>query len=298
MASLTAFPSFQPEWGVRIIRTESGPRLRTVEFHVSVWYSGYREIRPGTFARNPSAANYQRTVREVPVSTDVAQALQGILRSEVGRADKKNERFGFDGQIYMFSSGGVCATAWSPESNSRSRKLVEVFETLKTQASVPTRWLQLFWERRAFRQLQLLAEETTMTTGEYLLVLGLGSGIVLLAALPIFIALVLAAIPRSLPRKRAFVFVSGAMSYGSTCLVALLFLPFLLASTQLAVQLDTDGHTGVAMVVGWIGKVSPVAVFGFWLVASVATPIFLRRRWRTLANATQQAIAGSPNASA
>jgi hypothetical protein len=80
--------------------------------------------------------------------------------------------------------------------------------------------------------------------------------------------------------------VSGALSYGFTCLVALVFLPFFLAGSQVSAQLEVDGHTTSATATDLIVRFGLGVLFVCWLVFSVAVPLYLRRRvWPAMSGA-------------
>jgi hypothetical protein len=154
---------------------------------------------------------------------------------------------------------------------------VDIFESLKVQASLPTRLLQLFWEKRVLATFMQLTGSSTMPVSQYLLVVALGVGIIAFGALPLLIASVVMLIPLRLLRKRLFVLIAGAMSYGATCLLALVFLPFFLIGSQVSAQLAVDRHSSLASTIDLIAKYSIGGLFASWLVLSVAVPIFLRR---------------------
>jgi Na+/serine symporter len=79
--------------------------------------------------------------------------------------------------------------------------------------------------------------------------------------------------------------VSGALSYGFTCFVGLILLPFVLIGSQVAAQLDVDGHSDLAPMLDLLVKYSQVALFVALVVFAVVVPIYLRKRWpATFAN--------------
>ncbi len=124
LVSLTVFPSFQSEWGVRIVQSGNKTLLRSVDFHESIWYSAYSEIEDGYYDRIPSKARYSRRIREVTLSEDIAQLLRQVTERESQRRRPHNEgellSIGFDGTTYLFSANDACATTWSPERHTRA----------------------------------------------------------------------------------------------------------------------------------------------------------------------------------
>jgi hypothetical protein len=98
-------------------------------------------------------------------------------------------------------------------------------------------------------------------------------------ALPLLIASVVMLVPKKIPRKRRFVVVSGALSYGFTCFFALLLLPFFLAGAQLSDQPTVDGHAVWASALDFLGKYLLMALFMVWVFFAVTVPIYLRRKW-------------------
>jgi len=121
-----------------------------------------------------------------------------------------------------------------------------------------------------------------MSPGQYLIVLAFGIGIVVVGTLPLLIAWIAMLIPKRLQRKFHFVLVSGALSYGFTCFLAVLLLPFLLLGSQVAAEFDVDGHSDLAFTLDVIVKYSVYVLLNAVLVFAVAVPIYLRKKWPTL----------------
>jgi hypothetical protein len=202
---------------------------------------------------------------------------------------------GLDGDGFYYSANGHCGFTWSPERGTRAARLVDIFENLQLQASLPTRLLQLFWEKRVLAKMSTMTGRPIMPVSQYLVVIGLGVAVIAFAALPLFIAAVVMLIPYRLLRKRRFVLVSGALSYGFTCLVALVFLPFFLAGSQVAAQLEIDGHTTSATATDLIVRFGLGVLFVCWLVFSVAVPVYIRRKvWPVMTGATPRKAPAAP----
>jgi hypothetical protein len=277
VVSFTAIPSFQAEWGLRIIQTADGFLLRSTQFRRSIWYDAYREVRPGRFERVPELKQPDPIVHEVSLSPGFGAQLRDLIVEEIDHADSADARMGLDGESFYYSANGHCGFTWSPERGTRPARLVDLFENLKVQASLPTRLLQLFWEKRVLAKISTMIGRSQMPVSEYLVVIGLGLAVIAFAALPLFIAAVVMLIPHRLRRKGRFVLVSGAMSYGFTCLVALVFLPFFLAGSQVSAQLEVDGHTTSATATDLIVRFGLGVMIVCWLMFSVAVPVYMRR---------------------
>jgi hypothetical protein len=153
LLGFTAYPSFEPEWGIRILQNAKNESLlRVVQFKKSVWYSAYQEHAKGTFQRDPSKANLERSVHEIPVSKELLGLLLKVVGREVAAASTANAQFGLDGESYKFTAGGKsCATTWSPDSDTRAGRLVAIFEALRV---LPTTPFSLF---RNYREGKIIA---------------------------------------------------------------------------------------------------------------------------------------------
>jgi hypothetical protein len=263
-------------WGLQIVRFDNRFQLRTVQFRRDL-HGGYIEVRPGYFEANPVQPD--PLVRTIAVSAGLVEKLRAIAIAEIAHADQANARVGLDGEDFFFYAGGKCASAWSPDEGSHLKRLADIFQDLKTQALLPTRLVQLFWERRTVERLNHYSGSASMAIGEYLLLFGLASGIVAVAALPLLIAWVVTFFSRGLKRKRRFVIVSGALSYGFMCLIGLVLLPLVLLGIVVSAQLDVDGHSELSIVLDVIVKYSAYVLLNAGLVFAVAVPIYLRRKW-------------------
>lgn len=156
LLGFTAFPSFEPEWGIRILQNAKRESiLRVVQFKKSVWSSAYQEHPKGTFQRDPSKANLQRSMHEIPVSEELLVLLLKVVGREVAAASAANAKFGLDGETYKFTSEGKsCATAWSPDSGTRAGKLVEIFVALKILPTTPTSLFRSYREGKIVEKLR------------------------------------------------------------------------------------------------------------------------------------------------
>lgn len=278
MLEFTSIPSFAPEWTAALIRDRDRTELRVLKFRRSVWHGAYREVRPGVFDRVPSKATYKHYTGRVTISEDTAQLLRTAVAAEI-RGDEKLQR-GLDGEDYYFSTGGRCGSAWSPDPSTASAKLIRVFDDLKIQAFLPTRLLQLFWERKVHMELVAMAGYAHPMTPlrEYLLVAGLAILILAAVSLPLLVSCVVMQIPSRLNHRRKFVLFAGSMSYGCTCLVGLLLLPIYMVSAIGSAFIYVGNPSDWADRLEDMRDFLPFILFGVWLFLSVAVPIWLRRK--------------------
>jgi len=105
-------------------------------------------------------------------------------------------------------------------------------------------------------------------------------------ALPLVIAWIVTLVPKRLQRKRRFVVVSAALSYGFTCFIGVILLPFLLLGSWVAAELDVEGYSNWAVPLDLIVKYSVYVLLNAALVFGIAVPIYLRRKgWPRLIEA-------------
>jgi hypothetical protein len=269
-------PGLQTGWGLQIIHSGDRYLLRSVRFRVD-WHGGTVEVRPHVFGPNPVQPD--PIVRTVSISGSVAEELRATVMAEIAKADQANARMGFDGEGFYFYTEDKCAWAWSPNWGTDPDRLADIFATLKTQSLLPTRLLQLFWEKRAVLKLNHYAGRFNMPVSQYLVVVAIGIGVVLVGALPLLIAGIVMLVPNRLPRKRRFVVLAGALSYGFTCFFGLLLLPFLLMGSWIAAELDVEGHSNLAFSLDYIVKYAVLALLVVGLAFAVIVPMYLRREW-------------------
>jgi hypothetical protein len=269
-------PGLSIGWGFQIIHAQDRFLLRAVQFRQAIEGS-YVELRPHVFGPNPVQPD--PFVRTVSISRSLAERLRAVAIAEIARADQANARMGLDGEGFYFYADGKCAWAWSPDPGTKTERLADIFHDLKTQALLPTRLVQLFWEKRVIARLNHYTGSTAMSLNHYLIIVAFGIGIVVVGGLPLVIAWIVTLIPKRMQRKRRFVVVSGALSYGFTCFVGLILLPFVLIGWQAAAQLDVDGHSDLAFTLDFIAKHAALALLGVGVVFAVIVPIQLRRKW-------------------
>jgi hypothetical protein len=276
VVSFLDLPALRTGWGFQIVRSGERFLLRTVQFRRDM-RGGIVELRPGVFGTNPVQPD--PLVRAVSLSRDLAERLSAVAVTEIAQADQANARMGFDGEGFYFFVDGKCAWAWSPVPGTRPERLADIFLDLKTQALLPTRLLQHFWEKRVIARLNHYTGSPAMPLYQYLIIAAFGIGIVVVGALPLLTAWIVTLLPKGLQRKRRFVVVSSALSYGFTCFVGVILLPFVLIGWQVAAQLDVDGHSDLALTLDLIAKHAALALLGVGVVFAVIVPIQLRRKW-------------------
>jgi hypothetical protein len=277
-------PGLSIGWGYQIIHAQDRFLLRAVQFRRAI-EGGYVELRPHVLGPNPVQPD--PFVRTVSISRSLAERLSAVAIAEIAQADQANARMGFDGEGFYFYADGKCAWAWSPDPGTKPERLADIFQDIKTQALLPTRLVQLFWEKRVIARLNHYTGSAAMSLSHYLIIVAFGIGIVVVGGLPLVIAWIVTLIPKRMQRKRRFVVVSGALSYGFTCFVGLILLPFVLIGWQVAAQLDVDGHSDLAFTLDLIARYSMFALLTAGFVFAVLVPIYLRRNWPgTVANPT------------
>lgn len=272
-------PALRVGWGLQIVRFNNRYLLRSLQYRRDL-HGGIVELRPGVFGQNPVQPD--PLVRTVSLSSRLADKLREAVITEIVQADPANARMGLDGEGYYFDTEGRCAWAWSPDVGSRPLRLANILDDLDTQARLPTRLLQLFWEYRVVARLDHYTGSDTMSSHEYLFFTAAGVGVLAVAGLPLLIAWIATLIPRRPLRKFRFVLVSGALSYGFTCFLGVLLLPFVLLGSQLAAQLDVDGYSDWAITLDFVVKYSAYVLLNALLVFAVAVPIYLRKKWPAL----------------
>jgi hypothetical protein len=274
--SFMDLPALWPGWGAQIVRSGNRFLLRTVQFRRD-FRGGRMEIRPHVFGWNPMQPD--PLVRTVSISRSLAEHLSAVAIDEISQADQANGRMGLDGEGFYFYADGQCAWTWSPGPGSKPKRLADIFQDLETQPLLPTRLVQLFWEKRVSARLNHYTGSASMPLYEYLIIIAVGIGIVAVGALPLLIAWIVTLVPNRMQRKRRFVLVSGALSYGFSCFVGLILLPFVLIGSQMAAQLDVDGHSDLAFMLDFIVKHAVLALLGMGVVFALVVPIHLRRTW-------------------
>jgi hypothetical protein len=126
---VTAIPSFTPEWSVGVSTVQGRYLLSYVAFDRSFWNSSWVQAAHDEVINDPSKGHARAKAR----TTAITPTLYEALRSEWDRslsATRRSDRSILDGETYYFRLPGRCASADSPESGTRSGKLVDLVAEL------------------------------------------------------------------------------------------------------------------------------------------------------------------------
>lgn len=128
--SLVRRPSFAVESGVRL---DDRNWVHAVRFKESLWAEGRRLNARLDFSgvRVPVLHN------QAPIAPELAERVRRTFNQAI-LSSRRSERFGLDGVSYSFTfTDAGCASAWSPEPESRSGRLVHLMELLDAHAHAP-----------------------------------------------------------------------------------------------------------------------------------------------------------------
>jgi hypothetical protein len=118
--SITVFPSFSQEWGIRI----DGLSIYLVEFGSSLWANSSAEIKP--------------VVYRATLGQELIMRLLQRFGTAVANAHKA-DKVGLDGVGYRFLLRGIgCGQTWSPEPSSEDGRLIQITELLAEYAPSKT----------------------------------------------------------------------------------------------------------------------------------------------------------------
>ena len=126
---VTAIPSFTPEWSVGLTTVNGRHLLTHVELDRSFWHSSWVESGPSQRINDPSKGYAKAKARTAVISAALRDALRTEWEKSINAA-RNSETYGFDGETYLFHLPGKCASTWSPDAGTRSKKLVELVEQL------------------------------------------------------------------------------------------------------------------------------------------------------------------------
>lgn len=135
--SITTFPSFSPESGVRL----AGDSVQLVELDSSFWYDSTRIDGRGRGRHEFSATRVKTRLYRARVSARLSKRIENAYSLTIARA-RKSDRMGLDGVTYRFARPGVgCGEAWSPEPGTPNARLVELSELLARHAKLSMPWM-------------------------------------------------------------------------------------------------------------------------------------------------------------
>jgi hypothetical protein len=131
--SVTTFPSFSPEHGMRIV----GSKVYFATLNDSFWYSSnvYDEkTRRGYY--DFTKPKLKAKISSAPLSQDLIDRTIKIYLAAIS-SSIKHERLGFDGTTYRFTSPSAgCGKTWSPSQGTRAYQLVALVELLSKHAKL------------------------------------------------------------------------------------------------------------------------------------------------------------------
>lgn len=128
--SLVRRPSFAVESGVRL---DNSNQVHAVRFKESLWAEGRRLNARLDF----SGVRVPVRHSQAPIAPELAERIRRTF-SQAILSSRRSERFGLDGVSYSFTLPDAgCASAWSPEPESRSGQLVYLMKLLDTHANAP-----------------------------------------------------------------------------------------------------------------------------------------------------------------
>lgn len=131
LVRFSAYPSFLPEHGIRIVKDENSYRVYHVVLLQQVWANSVPPATlKGTVRYELSEADLPRDTASIVLSDEIADALVELIGSEIDGAVVSNA-LGLDGVHYRFRFGPeACGTIWSPQDGTRTRKLVDLMGIL------------------------------------------------------------------------------------------------------------------------------------------------------------------------
>jgi len=128
--SLSRWPSFASESGVRL---DNSNQVHAVHFEKSLWAEGRRSLGALDF----SSAQVPVRHSQAPIAPELAERIRRTFNQAI-LSSRRSERFGLDGVSYAFTVPDAgCASAWSPEPESRSGQLVHLMKLLDAHANAP-----------------------------------------------------------------------------------------------------------------------------------------------------------------
>jgi len=129
--SLTTFPSFSPEYGMRI----ADSNVFFVTLKDSFWYSSnVYDKKTGSGYHDFTKPKVKAQLNSAPLSKDLIDRILKIYTAAIS-SSKKQDLFGFDGTTYRFTSPSVgCGKVWSPSKGTRAYQMVDLIQHLSKHA--------------------------------------------------------------------------------------------------------------------------------------------------------------------
>lgn len=148
--ALTVFPSFEAEYGVRMI----GVDVYLVTLRPSVWESTVMADGKGGYHHDIRKAHADTSVRKASISPKLAAEVRQKYVNAIS-ALNPSDAGGLDGTTYRFVVRDAgCGETWSPQPNSANRRLVELAELLVAYARQSGQSFMSRSEKKIFRALE------------------------------------------------------------------------------------------------------------------------------------------------
>lgn len=128
--ALTVLPSFEAEYGVRMI----GNDVYLVQLRPSFWESSVVVDGPGRYHHDFRRARVGVSIQKARLSSEVAKRVRQTYANAVSKV-KGAKAGGIDGTTYRFVLRAVgCGETWSPQPGSSDGSLVDLAELLAAHA--------------------------------------------------------------------------------------------------------------------------------------------------------------------
>lgn len=153
--SFTAFPSFEPEWGLRIGGHRGHRYLGVAILLDQIWGQMMEQT---VFPNSAFWDTHEFGPSVLMFRFAVSDRLATLLYTAAAQAEQNSGRFyvpGVDGITYQSHyAGGLCTETWSPQSESRAGQFVAIFRLLRKVAYKHTQAERTYLYREAIRKLQ------------------------------------------------------------------------------------------------------------------------------------------------
>jgi hypothetical protein len=126
---VTVIPSFQPEWSVGVSADNGHFFLTHVAFQPSLWDSSQVQTGPNTFGYDFQKPHVQTTAKTANISAELREALRSEWDRSIAGA-RPAQGIAVDGVTFKFQLSGRCGSAWSPDSETRNGKLIDLVMAL------------------------------------------------------------------------------------------------------------------------------------------------------------------------
>ena len=159
MVSVTVYPSFRPEWAIRVTRQSGHLTLYALTFNSSIWGQVQRVLmstnRHIVYA---SEIDTDVSIHTVRVTPRFVARLSAVITLAVDRSSILGES-GVDGVMYQFSAGpSTCAQSWSPDSRTGPGRLVAMVDELRVLAGVKSPAIREAMQGTMVHQMQIFSD--------------------------------------------------------------------------------------------------------------------------------------------